>query len=317
MAGYTDLTFRLAVRRIGGIDLAFTEMLNPRSLLNGPRRKAMNLMQTCPLDVPLSHQIYGHEPEIMAKGAAWLQRHGATAIDLNFGCPQKKITRRGAGAGVLKDPKRAEAIASAVAAAVDIPVTAKIRLGWDSEHIIAVDLALMLERAGVKAITVHARTAVQGFSGPVNMELLRDVTRAVKVPVVGNGDIYTADDAAVMVEHVGCAGIMVGRQALKNPWIFLQIRARLRNTIVPEPPSTADHVEFMRHHLDMVIERYGPEHAPAAFRCWIPQYARALSLGKQAMTRMIVLNDVDALRAAIDTLAACRTSRQRRVCLWA
>lgn len=302
MAGYSDLTFRLIVRSIGGIDLAFTEMLNPRSFLNGPRRKAVDLLQTTDADMPLSHQIYGHEPEVMARGAAWLQERGATAIDLNMGCPQKKITRRGAGAGLLKDPAKAAAIASAVTATVTIPVTAKIRIGWDNAHIVAVDLALMLEQAGVRAITVHARTAAQGFAGPVSLEALREVVQAVRVPVVGNGDIFSPDDALVMVEYTGCAGVMVGRQAMKSPWIFQQIRARLRNNAVPDSPSIAEHMAFMRRHFDMVNDRYGPELAPARFRCWIPQYARALSLGKSAMTQMLALSNVDRLRAAIDAL---------------
>src|SRR5262245_25255861 len=218
LAGYTNLPFRLVVREIGGVGLCTTDLVNARSLLE-QRPKAFKLIETRPEDSPLAVQLFGSVPEEMRDAAQLLEARGVAAIDINMGCPVKKVCKVGGGSAMMTELDKTAALVRGMVNAVKIPVTAKMRLGWDDENLTAPDLARALEAVGVAAIFVHGRTRAQGFGGKVNLAGIRAVVEAVKtVPVIGNGDITTPEAARHMQAETGCAGVSVGRGAFYDPW---------------------------------------------------------------------------------------------------
>src|SRR5271169_3261179 len=220
LAGYTNLPFRLTLREIGGLDLATTDLVNARSLLER-NTKALKLIETSPADRPLAVQLFGSVAEEMRDAAVYLESIGISAIDINMGCPVRKVCRVGGGSAMMTELDKTAALVRGMAGAVKIPVTAKMRLGWDDDNLTAPDLARALEDAGVAAIFVHGRTREQGFGGTVNLAGIRKVVEAVKnIPVVGNGDIITPQAAKKMFDETGCAGVSIGRGAFYDPWIF-------------------------------------------------------------------------------------------------
>src|SRR6516162_571265 len=234
LAGYTNLPFRLTLREIGGLDLATTDLVNARSLLE-KNPKAFKLIQTCPADRPLAVQLFGSAPEEMRDAALLLESFGIASIDINMGCPVRKVCRVGGGSAMMTELSKTAALVKGMVDAVKLPVTAKMRLGWDDQNITAPDLARALEDAGAAAIFVHGRTREQGFSGTVNLAGIRKVVEAVKqIPVVGNGDILTPAAARKMLEETGCAGVSIGRGAFYNPWIFQHTLHYLRNCVNPD-----------------------------------------------------------------------------------
>ena len=304
MAGYTDLSFRLQARALGGLGLAHTEMLSPRSFLVGKAKKVAQLLATTPDDKPLSYQIYGHEPAIMADGAKWLQDRGAELIDINMGCPQRKIAKRGAGAGLLNTPGDAITLAGKVVSAVSIPVTAKIRLVPDGTETSTPELVRELELAGVAAVTVHARTCAQMFTGHSNWDAIREAVEAVKsIPVIGNGDIHSPADAVAMMKETGCSAVMLGRTALKDPWLLRNCAAALGNTEELPPPSRDERLAFMLNHLDRMTLQYGEVAAPLLFRKWIPLYAKPLRIPRPLMVHILRLKNPDEVRSELKALA--------------
>src|ERR1700761_4109524 len=220
LAGYTNLPFRLTLREIGGLDLATTDLVNARSLLE-KKPKALKLIETCPADRPLAVQLFGSVPEEMRDAAAYLESIGISSVDINMGCPVRKVCRVGGGSAMMTEMDKTAALVRGMVKAVKIPVTAKMRLGWDDDNLTAPDLARVLEDAGVAAIFVHGRTREQGFGGTVNLAGIRKVVEAVKnIPVIGNGDIVTPQAAKKMFDETGCAGVSIGRGAFYDPWIF-------------------------------------------------------------------------------------------------
>src|SRR5437764_6946926 len=220
LAGYTNLPFRLALREIGGLDLATTDLVNARSLLEKNPR-ALKLIETRPADRPLAVQLFGSVPEEMRDAAAYLESIGISAVDINMGCPVRKVCRVGGGSAMMTELDKTARLVKGMVEAVRIPVTAKMRLGWDANSITAPDLARALEDVGVAAIFVHGRTREQGFSGAVNLAGIRAVVGAVKrIPVIGNGDVTSPQAAEHMLGQTGCAGVSIGRGAFYNPWIF-------------------------------------------------------------------------------------------------
>ena len=220
LAGYTNLPFRLVVREIGGVGLCTTDLVNARSLLE-KNPKAFKLIETRPADSPLAVQLFGSVPEEMRDAALMLEARGIAAIDINMGCPVRKVCNVGGGSAMMTELDKTAALVRGMASAVKIPVTAKMRLGWDDDNLTAPDLARALEDAGIAAIFVHGRTREQGFGGTVNLAGIRKVVEAVKtIPVIGNGDIITPQAAKKMLDETGCAGVSIGRGAFYDPWIF-------------------------------------------------------------------------------------------------
>ena len=299
MAGFTDLSFRLSIRPLGGIGMAFTEMLNPTSILRGGGHRRKAILATTPEDVPLGYQIYGTDPAQLSDAARWLEQNGATLIDINMGCPQRKIAGRGAGAGLLRDPALAVRVATAVLQAVRVPVTAKLRLGWDHSSLVAVDLARALADAGVAAVTVHGRTGGQGFTGKADWNAIRDVVASVgSIPVIGNGDVMSPASAEALMAQTGCAGVMIGRGVLRYPWLARDIARHLEG-LPCLAPSLLDRAEFLLAHFERNIAQYGERGGVVLFRKWLPLYGRALILNRQEMVRLLQITDLEEMRAAL------------------
>jgi len=274
LAGYTNLPFRLTVREVGGLGLATTDLVNARSLLE-KNSKALKLIETSPADRPLAVQLFGSVPEEMRDAAIQLETLGVASVDINMGCPVRKVCKVGGGSAMMTELDKTAALVKRMVEAVKIPVTAKMRLGWDDQNITAPDLARALENVGVAAIFVHGRTRQQGFSGTINLDGIRAVVEAVKnIPVIGNGDVTTPQAAKKMIDDTGCAGVSVGRGAFYNPWIFLHtLHYFATGELLPEP-SFAERVRVMCRHFDLMIEVFGEEHGCRMFRKVAPWYAK-------------------------------------------
>ncbi|MGV3755851.1 MAG: tRNA dihydrouridine synthase DusB [Verrucomicrobiota bacterium] len=274
LAGYTNLPFRLTVREVGGIDLATTDLVNARSLLE-KNAKAFKLIETCLKDKPLAVQLFGSVPEEMRDATIFLASIGVASVDINMGCPVKKVTRVGGGSAMMTELDKTAALVKGMVDAVKIPITAKMRLGWDDENITAPDLVRALEDVGVAGIFVHGRTREQGFSGTVNLAGIRKVVQAAKrIPVIGNGDVTTPQAAKMMIDETGCAGVSVGRGAFYNPWIFAHTRHYLDTGVLLPEPTFDERVNVMSRHLDRMIEVFGEEHGCRMFRKVAPWYSK-------------------------------------------
>ena len=274
LAGYTNLPFRLTIREIGGVGLCTTDLVNARSLRER-NRKALKLIETTPADRPLAVQLYGTVPEEMRDAALLLESFGIDIVDINMGCPVRKICRNGGGSALMSDHAATARIVATMVAAVKIPVTCKMRLGWDDDNLTAPELARALEDAGAAAITVHGRTRQQGFSGRVNLTGICAVVAAVRrIPVVGNGDITTPLAAKRMFDETGCAAISIGRGAFYNPWIFQHTTHYLATgELIPEP-TFDERLTVMARHLDRMIEVFGEDHGCRQFRKVALEYAK-------------------------------------------
>lgn len=288
LAGYTNLPFRLVVREIGGIDLATTDLVNARSLLER-NHKALKLIETNDQDRPLAVQLFGSVPEEMRDAAQWLESLGVASVDINMGCPVKKVCRTGGGSAMMTEMGRTAKLVEGMVSAVRIPVTAKMRLGWDDENITAPDLARALEDAGIAAVFVHGRTREQGFSGTVNLAGIGRVVAAVRrTPVIGNGDVTTPESAAHMLGQTGCAGVSIGRGAFYDPWIFVRTRHLLATGELLPEPTFEERVRVMSRHLDLMVEVFGEKVGCTMFRKIAPWYARrfgpASEFSKKAVT---------------------------------
>ena len=286
LAGYTNLPFRLVVRELGGVGLCTTDLVNARSLLEKNPR-AFKLIETLPADAPLAVQLFGSVPEEMRDAAVMLETLGVHAIDINMGCPVKKVCKVGGGSAMMTELDKTAALVKGMVNAVKIPVTAKMRLGWDDDNLTAPDLARTLEDVGVAAIFVHGRTREQGFDGMVNLAGIRKVVEAVKaIPVIGNGDVINPQAAKKMFDETGCAGVSVGRGAFYDPWIFKRTleycrvrpvaedRAAGSTLQLPPEPTFAERVRIMCRHLDLMIEVFGEDHGCRMFRKVAPWYAK-------------------------------------------
>ncbi|WCJ59306.1 tRNA dihydrouridine synthase DusB [Fontisphaera persica] len=289
LAGYTNLPFRLTIREIGGVGLCTTDLVNARSLLER-RAKAIKLVETCPADSPLAVQLFGAVPEEMREAAQLVESLGIAAIDINMGCPARKVCRVGGGAAMMADLNKTTALVRQVVAAVKLPVTVKMRLGWDDDNITAPDLARALEDCGVAAVFVHGRTRAQGFGGTVNLAGIRQVVQAVRhIPVIGNGDVTTPQAAKMMLEVTGCAGISIGRGAFYDPWIFQHtLHFLATGELLPEP-SLDERLRVMRRHLDRMIEIFGETHGCRMFRKIAPWYARRFGPAHEFTRRVALL----------------------------
>jgi nifR3 family TIM-barrel protein len=290
LAGYTNLPFRLTVRELGGVGLATTDLVNARSLLE-KKSKALKLIETSPADYPLAVQLFGSVPEEMRDAAAYLESLGIASADINMGCPVRKVCRVGGGSAMMTELARTASLVKGMVEAVKIPITAKMRLGWDDENITAPDLARALEDAGVAAIFVHGRTREQGFSGTVNLAGIRAVVEALKrVPVIGNGDVTTPQAAKVMLQQTGCAGVSVGRGAFYNPWIFQHTLHYLKTgQLLPDPPFE-ERLRVMCRHLDLMIEVFGEPHGCRMFRKVAPWYAKRFGPANEFNKRVVLVS---------------------------
>ncbi len=302
LAGFTTLPFRRIVRRIGGVGLATTDLVNARALLSRSER-TMQMVETHPEDRPFAVQIFGSEPDIMADAARLLVELGVDTIDINMGCPVNRIAGAGAGAGMMCNTTGTLKLAQTVVEAVRVPVTVKMRLGWDSENLTAPFFAREFEKIGVAAVAIHGRTREQGFSGTVSLPGIRAVVEAVeKIPVVGNGDVRSVADAARMISETRCQAVSIGRAALANPWIFRQL-CEWEQTGSFAPAGTFDErLELMLLQYSFLEERFGSDRAIILFRKMAHWYLKGMRVQKKMRGDFQQVRSVDEMRAAIATI---------------
>ena len=252
MEDVTNLPFRLIAKRIGRPGLMFTEFVSAMAIHYGAV-KTFRKMRIEDEERPLGIQIFGGEPDVMAETARIAEEMGADIVDINMGCWVPKVCKTGSGAALLKDPDTAEKIVQAVVKAVKIPVTVKVRAGWDYSLFAAPDLAKRFQDAGIKMLTLHARFAKQGFEGEADWRLISQLRESVQVPLIGNGDIKTPEDALRMLRETGCDGVMVGRAAISNPWALGRISAALTGEPCPLDPTLADRIEVAMEHIRKMV----------------------------------------------------------------
>lgn len=273
MAGITDIPYRRIMKRFGA-SLVYTEMISANGLIRAGH-KTRQLMLSSREEQPLGIQLFGTDPEIMAKAAREASPH-AQLIDLNFGCPAKKVVRNGAGSALMRNPEKIGRILSAVRKATPLPLTIKIRAGWDSDSINYLEVAALAVAEGVDAVTLHPRTRTQGFGGKADWHMIRHLKEAVPVPVIGSGDIFVPEDGIEMMNRTGCDAIMVGRGSFGNPWLLRNIR-NLQNKLPIFLPSRLDRYHTLREHYQMFLDCYGARRAVGHMRKHLAWYSRGLS----------------------------------------
>lgn len=255
MAGVTDQPFRKLCRE-QGCGLLYTEMVSAKAILYH-NRNTQKLLEVDPAERPIAVQLFGSDPEIVSEMAAQISEGPYDIIDFNMGCPVPKVVNNGEGSALMKNPGLAEQILSALVRKVKKPVTVKIRKGFDEDQVNAVEIARIAEYCGVAAVAVHGRTRQQFYSGKADWDIIRQVKEAVRIPVIGNGDVVSPESAERMLKETGCDGVMIGRGAQGNPWIFRQILGRMETGQEPAPPSLSEVKEMILRHARMLVEYKG------------------------------------------------------------
>lgn len=274
MAGITDLPFRLICRRLG-CGMTVSEMVSAKGLLY-KNVKTTEMLRIDAGERPTAIQLFGSVPAELAEAARMVEASGADIIDFNMGCPVPKIVNNGEGSALMKNPQLAHDILAAMVQAVKIPVTVKVRAGWDDAHRNAVEIAKAAEAAGVSAVAVHGRTRQQFYEGKADWQIIAAVKKAVQVPVFGNGDIFTVADGLRMREETGCDGLMIGRGADGNPWLFRELAAALRGEELPAAPTLEERLAQAAEHLSMLIAYKGEHISVKEMRRHISAYLKGL-----------------------------------------
>lgn len=250
MAGITDKAMRMITKPFGA-GLMYTEMVSGKALLYN-NKKTEELLDVSEEEQPIAAQLFGHEPKVLAEIAYKATEVGAKIIDINMGCPAPKITSNGEGSALMKNPSLAGEIIKEVVGAAEAPVTVKIRKGWDEGSVNAVELAKIAEQNGASAVTVHGRTRTQFYEGTADLDIIKEVVSSVKIPVIGNGDITDGKSAKHMLDYTGCGGIMIGREAQGNPWIFKEVLTYLKSGEAVLPPMLEERCGVMKKHLLLI-----------------------------------------------------------------
>jgi nifR3 family TIM-barrel protein len=256
MSGVTDTVFRRFIRDLGGCGLIMTEFTSADGLVRS-EKVARRYLSFAEEERPIAAQLFGSDPEILAEAAQVVERMGFDSIDLNLGCPAKKVVKCNGGSGLLRDLPLLGRMFDRIRSAVTLPFTVKFRAGWDEKQLVHVELARMAEAAGVNGLALHARTREQGYSGQAQWHWIAEVKQAVKIPVFGNGDVRTPEDAAALVAATGCDGVMIGRAAASNPWIFRQMEA-YRLTGAYPLPTAADRAQLMTNYFNRLVALPNP-----------------------------------------------------------
>ncbi len=281
LAGFTTLPFRRIVRTIGGVGLATTDLVNCRALLSQNER-TMQMIETHPEDQPFAVQIFGSDPDHMVQAAQFLEGRDVATIDINMGCPVNRVAGAGSGAGMMCSTDSTIELVRRVVESVKIPVSVKMRLGWDDESLTAPFFAREFEKVGVCAIAIHGRTRAQGFSGTVSLPGIRQVVEAVEsIPVVGNGDVRNVADAAKMIHETGCQAVSIGRAALANPWIFRQLDEWERTGSYRPAGSFEDRLQLMLKQYGYLEERFSADRAIIIFRKMAHWYLKGMKVRKK------------------------------------
>lgn len=301
IAGYCDVSFRVIARACGGVGLAVTDLLCPEGVLRENYR-SMQLAATCEEDSPLSMQLYGGDVDKLCEAARWAEDRGAHVIDLNMGCPVDKITKRDGGSKLLCDPNATVRMVERIVASLrHTPLTCKLRLGWDDTCIVAPSLARRLEEIGVQMITIHGRTTEMKFTGNARLDGIAEVVAAVKnIPVIGNGDIKSPQDAERMFNHTKCAGVMIGRAALSQPWIFRDTWSYLTTGVIPEEPTVQEKSAMLRRHFHNLVQYRSERAAIIEFRKRISWYAKTMNPCRPLRDPMREINSIADFDRVVD-----------------
>ena len=298
MAGVTDRDFRLIVRRIGGVGVVTMEFIQSKGLVQGDKR-ITSLMHFCEEERPLSIQIYGSDAATMAEAARIVEESGADLCDINMGCPANKVLKGCAGAALMGDLKLAEDIIQQVRRTISIPMTVKFRLGLDDHRRNYLELGRICEANGAAAVTMHARTAKQMFRGEAHWPEIARLKETLSIPVIGNGDVNVADDALRMLRETGCDGVMIGRGATRNPWLFRQIAARMGHARFHEP-TLEDRRRLILDHFDTVIARDDAKLALHKMRTFTNWYSQGMPGGLRLRRQLQKLETAEEIRGAMD-----------------
>ena len=299
MAGVTDRAFRQICRDCGAA-LTVSEMISTRALLFQDK-KTRQLLQLAPNEKLGWIQIFGHEPESMAEGAVKaLEISGAELLDINMGCPAPKIVRGGDGSALMRDPKQASAVIRAVVDAVSVPVTVKFRKGWDEESVNYLDFARMVQDSGASAVTLHGRTRTQMYAGQADWDAIAQVKQTLHIPVIANGDVSSPEDARRILAHTGADGVMIGRGALGNPWLFAQCQAMDDGAEIPSSPELAERLRTARVQIELVREYKGEHIAMLEARKHLAWYVKGIRGTKKLKAKISGLTSLDQLEELLE-----------------
>lgn len=305
MAGFSDVSYRLLAKEMGA-SFVCTEMVSAMGIkYNNEHTKELLYMEE--VEQPVSMQIFGSDPEAIAIGAKVVEKAGAPIVDINMGCPVKKVVSSGDGSALMKTPDLAMKVAEAAVKAVQIPVTVKLRLGWDDTSINVVDMARRMESVGVSAVAVHGRTREQMYSGQANWDYIKEVKEALTIPVIGNGDVNSPESAKALLEYTGCDAMLIGRAAQGNPWLFQQIKDYLETGHYRQNPTGSERIAMLLHHYDLLCKYKGVDIATREIRTHasfyikgLPEAARWRNALNVAMGRKSFISVVEEYKQFLD-----------------
>lgn len=300
MAGVTDLVFRSLIRKLDPNCLLATEMVSSRGLLNRPNGRIMDLSTA---DHPIGIQLFGHESDVMAQAAKMAQAAGCDFIDINMGCPVPKITKGSDGCALMREPELARQIVQAVKASVTVPVTVKFRLGWDEQNKNAVEFGVMLQDAGAQAVTVHGRTRAQLYSGQADWNFIAQVKKALTIPVFGNGDVFSLEDAKRLKDITDCDGIAIARGTLGNPWLALRINQYFTGSEISIEPSSIERLAFAYFHAQQLVSYKGANTGIKEARRHVINYTKGLNYGSTYRGLLTQINNLDELAQILANLS--------------